>query len=150
GDPSGRDAGRDPDPERVPLPPPLPRRDRRLPARGSATAPPERGGLPAASRGLRARVSAGESRFIGRANVRKRLAPLEGGSGRTTYAESGARIETESEEIAVRPPFGLAHVGEYDRVHLAPLFEALAEDHYVGVLLASLGGYAIGVLDGEA
>jgi hypothetical protein len=95
-------------------------------------------------------VSGGEARFIGRANVRKRLAPLDGGPGRTTYADGLARIETESVEIAVRPPFGLAHVGEYDRVQLAPLFEALAADHCVGVLLASLGGYAVGVLDGEA
>jgi VLRF1 release factor-like protein len=92
----------------------------------------------------------GEARFIGRANVRKRLAPLDGQSGRTSYANGAARIETETEEIAVRPPFGLAHVGEYDRVQLAPLFTALAEDHCVAVLLASLGGYAVGVLDGEA
>lgn len=95
-------------------------------------------------------MSDAEARFIGRANVRKRLAPLDGQPGRTSYTDGLARIESEAEEIAVRPPFGLAHSGEYDRVQLAPLFAALAEDHCVAVLLASLGGYVVGVLDGEA
>lgn len=94
--------------------------------------------------------AAAGSRFIGRANVRKRLALLDGRPGRTSYTDGVARIETGSEEIAVRPAFGLAHVGEYDHVHLAPLLAALAEDHCVAVLLASLGGYVVGVLDGEA
>jgi Actinobacteria/chloroflexi VLRF1 release factor len=95
-------------------------------------------------------VTAGEARFIGRANVRKRLAPFDGQPGRTSYTEGVARIETESVELAVRPAFGVTHVGEYDHVHLTPLFAALAEDHCVAVLLASLGGYAVGVLEGEA
>ena len=94
-------------------------------------------------------MTTGEARFIGRANVRKRLAQLEGRPGRTTYAGGVARIETESEEISVRPPFGLAHVGEYDSIQLGPLLEALAQDRCVAVLLASLGGYAVGVLDGD-
>jgi Actinobacteria/chloroflexi VLRF1 release factor len=94
-------------------------------------------------------VTEDRPRFIGRANVRKRLAPLEGRPGRTSYADGVARIETESEEITVRPPFGLAHVGDYGTVLLEPLLDALAEDRCVAVLLASLGGYAIGVLDGE-
>jgi Actinobacteria/chloroflexi VLRF1 release factor len=94
-------------------------------------------------------VTSGQPRFIGRANVRKRLAPLDGRPGRTSYLDGVARIETESEEISVRPAFGLAHVGEYDTVRLAPLFDALDEDRCVAVLLASLGGYAVGVLDGE-
>jgi Actinobacteria/chloroflexi VLRF1 release factor len=59
------------------------------------------------------------------------------------------RIETQDESIVVRPAFGLAHDGEYDTVELAPLLEALARDHVVGVLLASLGGYAVGVFEGE-
>jgi hypothetical protein len=95
-------------------------------------------------------VTEGESRFIGRTNVRKRLVALDGRPGRTVYADGSARIETENEEIDVRPPFGLAHAGEHNRIDLAPLFAALAEDHCVAVLLASLGGYAVGVLDGEA
>jgi hypothetical protein len=89
------------------------------------------------------------ARYVGRANVRKRLAPLEGSPGRTTYRDGAARIETADETIVVRPAFGLAHDAEYDRLELAPLFGALAQDHLVAVLLVSLGGYAVGVLDGE-
>src|SRR5438067_6647557 len=89
------------------------------------------------------------ARFVGRENVRKRLAPLAGEPGRTTYAGGKARIETAGELIVVRPPFGLAHEGEYDVVQLEPLFEALAADHVVAALLVRLGGYAVGVFDGE-
>jgi hypothetical protein len=89
------------------------------------------------------------ARFVGRENVRKRLAPLEGEPGRTTYADGAARIETTNELITVRPPFGLAHEGEYEVVRLEPLFQALAADHVVAALLVRLGGYAVGVFDGE-
>ena len=89
------------------------------------------------------------TRFIGRENLRKRLAPLEGKEGRTRYADGVARIEVPTETIVVRPPFGLAHAGEYDSVVLAPLLEALGEDHLVAALLVSLGGYAVGVFDGD-
>jgi len=88
-------------------------------------------------------------RFVGRENVRKRLAPLEGEPGRTTYADGAVRIEAAGELIAVRPPFGLAHEGEYESVGLGPLFAALAADHVVAALLVRLGGYAVGVFDGE-
>jgi len=88
-------------------------------------------------------------RFVGRENVRKRLAPLEGEPGRTTYADGAVRIEAAGELIAVRPPFGLAHTGEYEVMRLEPLFEALAADHVVAALLVRLGGYAVGVFDGE-
>ncbi len=94
-------------------------------------------------------MTTGTPRFVGRANVRKRLAPLEGRPGRATYADGAVRIAHEGEEILVRPPFGLAHEGDYDTVRLVPLFEALDQDHLVAVLLVSLGGYAVGVLDGE-
>ena len=89
------------------------------------------------------------ARFVGRDNVRKRLAPLEGEPGRTSYADGAVRIEHAGETLLVRPPFGLAHEGEYEVVRLAPLFAALAEDHVVGALLVRLGGYAIGVFEGE-
>jgi hypothetical protein len=89
------------------------------------------------------------SRFIGRENLRKRLVPLEGGKGRTSYAEGAVRIALESGEIVVRPPFGLPHEGEYPTVQLEPLFRALAADHVVAALLVRLGGYAVGVFDGE-
>jgi Actinobacteria/chloroflexi VLRF1 release factor len=89
------------------------------------------------------------ARFVGRENVRKRLAPLEGEPGRTSYTGGAARIELRDEVIVVRPPFGLGHEREYEAVRLAPLFEALAADHVVAALLVRLGGYAVGVFDGE-
>ena len=89
------------------------------------------------------------ARYVGRENVRKRLEPLAALPGRTTYAEGSARIETADETISVRPPFGLAHARVYEGVELGPLFEALFEDHVVGALLVRLGGYAVGVLEGE-
>ena len=89
------------------------------------------------------------ARFVGRDNVRKRLAPLAGEPGRTVYAEGAVRIELPDETIVVKPPFGLAHAREYETVQLAPLFEALAADHLVAALLVRLGGYAVGVLEGE-
>ena len=89
------------------------------------------------------------ARFVGRENIRKRLTPFEGEQGRTVYADGDVRIELQDETIVVRPPFGLTHEHEYDRVRLAPLFEALAEDHVVAALLVRLGGYAVGVFDGE-
>ena len=89
------------------------------------------------------------ARYVGRENVRKRLEPLAGLPGRTTYADGSVRIETADETITVRPPFGLAHARVYERVELGPLFEALAEDHVVAALLVRLGGYAVGVFEGE-
>src|SRR5437762_6184993 len=89
------------------------------------------------------------ARFVGRENVRKRLAPLAGEPGRTTYAGGEARIETAGELIVVRPQFGLAHEGEYEVVQLEALFDALARDHIVAALLVRLGGYAVGVFEGE-
>jgi len=90
------------------------------------------------------------ARYVGRENVRKRLEPLAGLPGRTTYADGAARIETGNETITARPPFGLAHARVYERVELGPLFEALAADHVVAALLVRLGGYAVGVFEGEA
>jgi peptide subunit release factor 1 (eRF1) len=89
------------------------------------------------------------SRYVGRENVRKRLEPLAGQPGRTVYAEGSARIEAEQETITVRPPFGLAHARVYESVELGPLFSALGADHVVAALLVRLGGYAIGVFEGE-
>jgi hypothetical protein len=90
------------------------------------------------------------SRFIGRDNVRKRLKPLEGTAGRTTYADGTVRVESEAEQLLVRPSFGLAHTGAYEFVHVEPLLEEIARDHVVAVVLVRLGGYAVGVFDGEA
>jgi hypothetical protein len=90
-------------------------------------------------------------RFIGRENLRKRLAPLEGTPGRTTYRGGAVRIEPTDHDtiLLVRPPFGLAHKASYDVVRLSPLFEEIALDHVVAALLVRLGGYAVGVFDGE-
>ena len=89
------------------------------------------------------------SRYVGRANASKRLAPLEGSPGRSVYADGAARLETADETLVVRPPFPLRHEGEYDVVLVRPLLDAIAEDHVVGAVLVRLGGYAVGVLEGE-
>jgi len=60
------------------------------------------------------------------------------------------RIEPdEGELLVVRPSFGIAHMAEYDRVRAGPLLEEIARDHVVAVLLVRLGGYAVGVFEGE-
>jgi len=89
------------------------------------------------------------SRWVGRANVAKRLAPLEDTPGRSVFAGGEARFEMEHETIVARPPFPLRHEAEYERVRVAPLLEEIAEDHVVGVALVRLGGYAVGVFEGE-
>src|SRR5256714_12353040 len=86
-------------------------------------------------------------RYVGRENVRKRLAALD--EGRVVYADGAARIETPDEIMTVRPPFGLAHARVYKTLELGPLFEALDADHAVAALLVRLGGYAVGVFEGE-
>jgi hypothetical protein len=86
-------------------------------------------------------------RFVGRDNVRKRLAGLE--DGRTVYTDGAARFESGVETLVVRPPFGLSHEGEYDRIEPGPLLEALDADHTVAAVLVRLGGYAVGVFEGE-
>jgi peptide subunit release factor 1 (eRF1) len=89
------------------------------------------------------------ARHVGRENVRKRLEPLQGQPGRTVYADGMARIETADETITVRPPFGLAHTRVYESIELEPLFEELARDHVVAAVLVRLGGFAVGLFDGE-
>ena len=69
-------------------------------------------------------------RYVGRENVRKRLAPFAGTPGRTTYADGAVRIETRSKTITVRPPFGLDHHGSYETVEL----ERLPYDLYAAEL----------------
>ncbi len=88
------------------------------------------------------------TRFIGRDNVRKRLGALEGTAGSTMYADGAVRIESESEQLLVRPSFGMGHTGSYEFVHVAPLLDEIARDHLVAVVLVRLGGYAVGVFDG--
>src|SRR5215210_6720854 len=88
-------------------------------------------------------------RYIGRANLTKRLTSLVGQVGRTRYRDGSVRLEHAGGTLSVTPPFGLGHEGEYERVVLGPLLEALAEDHTVAALLVRMGGYAVGVFEGE-
>jgi hypothetical protein len=90
-----------------------------------------------------------ETRYIGRANLTKRLAPLEGHTGRAAYRSGSAHLEFDGGTMTVTPPFGLAHEGEYEQVVVGPLLEALGEDYTVAALLVRLGGYAVGVFEGE-
>jgi hypothetical protein len=90
-----------------------------------------------------------ETRYIGRANIAKRLSALEGTPGRAVYAAGRARIELDEAALTVTPPFGLPHEGEYDVVRTEPLLEALDAAPRVAVLLVRMGGYAVGVFEGE-
>jgi hypothetical protein len=89
------------------------------------------------------------TRYIGRANLAKRLAPLEGTPGRASYRDGSARLELADATLTVSPPFGLAHEAEYEQIVVGPLLEALGEDHTVAALLVRLGGFAVGVFEGE-
>jgi hypothetical protein len=92
-------------------------------------------------------------RWVGRDNVRKMLEDLEGTPGRSVYAGGTAELVSDTSRsvrhLLVRPSFGLAHEGTYDYVHVTPLLDEIARDHVVSVLLVRLGGYAVGVFDGE-
>ena len=64
--------------------------------------------------------------------------------------QTGARrIELDEAVLTVTPPFGLSHEGEYDVVRTGPLLEALDAAPRVAVLLVRMGGYAVGVFEGE-
>jgi hypothetical protein len=88
-------------------------------------------------------------RYVGRANLAKRLEPLDGVPGRSIYESGRARLELAESILTVTPPFGLAHEGVYETVVVEPLLDALRADHTVAALLVRLGGYAFGVFEGE-
>jgi hypothetical protein len=90
-----------------------------------------------------------ETRYIGRVNLAKRLTGLEAGAGRTVYREGSVRLELSEATLTVTPPFGLGHEAEYERIVVQPLLEALAEERVVAALLVRLGGFAVGVFEGE-
>ena len=89
------------------------------------------------------------SRWVGRANVAKRLAPRDGTPGRSVYAAGAARFDTAEGTIVARPTFPLRHAAEYEVVRVGPLLEEIAEDRRVGAVLVRLGGFAVGVFEGE-
>jgi hypothetical protein len=89
------------------------------------------------------------TRFIGRANVAKRLRALDGRAGRAVYGDGSARLELDEAVLTITPPFGLDHEGEYDVLRVEPLLEALESMPTVAVLLVRMGGYAVGVFEGE-
>ena len=94
-------------------------------------------------------TAVGEVRYIGRANVAKRLRGLEGTPARTVYAAGSVTIELDEAVLTVTPPFGLDHAAEYEVVRAEPLLEELERDRLVAVVLVRMGGYAVGVLEGE-
>jgi Actinobacteria/chloroflexi VLRF1 release factor len=94
-------------------------------------------------------VAVSNTRYIGRANVAKRLRTLEGTPARTVYRAGTARIELDDAVLTVTPPFGLEHEGVYDAVRASPLLEALEVSPRVAALLVRMGGYAVGVFEGE-
>ena len=49
------------------------------------------------------------ARYIGRANVAKRVRALEGSPGRTVYRDGSVRIELDEGAFTATPPFGLDH-----------------------------------------
>ena len=90
-----------------------------------------------------------KTRYVGRANIAKRLRALEGSPGRSLYREGAVRIELDEAALTVTPPFGLEHEGEYEVVRVGPLLDALEVAPRVAVVLVRLGGYAVGVFEGE-
>lgn len=89
------------------------------------------------------------TRYIGRDNVAKRLAPLAGTPGRTVYRDGRARFELDEGVLVVTPPFGLDEEGEHEVLRVQPVLDALLAEPTVAVLLVRLGGYAVGVFEGE-
>ena len=90
-----------------------------------------------------------KTRYVGRANVARRLRALEGTPGRTAYRGGSVRIELDEAALTVTPPFGLEHEAEYEVVRAGPLLDALEVEPRVAVLLVRMGGYAVGVFEGE-
>jgi hypothetical protein len=89
-------------------------------------------------------------RHIGRDNLRKRLEGLAGTQGRSRYADGVVRLEpADRAALTIAPPFGVEHEATYEHVEVGPLLEALEQDHTVAALLVRLGGYAVGVFEGE-
>ncbi len=90
-----------------------------------------------------------DPRLIGRGGLIKRLRAIDGEPGSSLYTGGVATFHRADEELSVTPPFGMAFEASYDQVRVGPLIDELERDRRVAVLLVRLGGYAIGVLEGE-
>ncbi|HEY8490050.1 MAG TPA: acVLRF1 family peptidyl-tRNA hydrolase [Dehalococcoidia bacterium] len=77
------------------------------------------------------------------------LAALGGVSLPSRAAETGAVLFLGEETFLVVPPFPLAAGGAYHGYRPEPLRELLARDRLVGIVLLRLGGFSIGVFEGE-
>lgn len=86
-------------------------------------------------------------RFVGRRNVAKLVATLADGS--TVYDDDRVTFRTPERTISIRPPFGIGHAASYDGIEPVPLLAALDRDRRVGAFLVRLGGYAVGIFEGE-
>jgi hypothetical protein len=81
--------------------------------------------------------------------VAKRLTALAGSPGRAVYRDGSARFELDEGVLVVTPPFGLDEEGEYELLRVQPVLDALLATPTVAVLLVRMGGYAVGVFEGE-
>jgi Actinobacteria/chloroflexi VLRF1 release factor len=99
------------------------------------------------ARGFRSLGRVADARYVGRTNVVKRLAGLD--ARRSVYEGGSVRFELADGALTITPPLGLAHEGAYDELVVEPLLEALAAEPTVAALLVRLGGYAVGVFEGE-
>ena len=89
------------------------------------------------------------TRYIGRDNLAKRLGPLDGSAGRASFRDGSARFELDEGALVVTPPFGLEEEGEYEVLRVRPVLDALLVEPTVAALLVRMGGYAVGVFEGE-
>ena len=90
-----------------------------------------------------------DTRYIGRANLAKRLTALAGTPGRAVYRDGSARLELDEGALVVTPPFGLDEEGEFEVLRVQPVLDALLAAPTVAVLLVRMGGYAVGIFQGE-
>jgi peptide subunit release factor 1 (eRF1) len=88
-------------------------------------------------------------RRVARASVLALCDRLERAPGRSLYAESIARFETEDERVTVTPPFRFEHWEQVERIETAPLRSHLTAPRLVGLLVVRLGGYGAGVYADE-
>ena len=79
----------------------------------------------------------------------KRLTVLAGSPGRSLYRDGTARFELDEGALVVTPPFGLDEEGQFEVLRVQPVLDALLAEPTVAVLLVRLGGYAVGVFEGQ-